>query len=261
MRLLLISLFFLYFSSHANTQVQQSERPSEIFHVNDQQLFKLKFIDTTAGECLLETLAQTTWEGRPAHHFRATFRTVGFFKFIYPFVQVADIYFDREKAVPLIVDINTRDRKKVAKTQIRLDVKTLKGQEFEESTEPDRPFHKRHKLWNIEPGAQSLFTILYYLRMKQMNAGSQIEFPVSHDEKNGIFKANVVGLEPVKLPRGERPAVVVRISREFLKSFRPSIQDEPTLWFSNDQQKKLLKFEFKHRLGKIFAVLDESYGK
>lgn len=226
-----------------------------IYPPNESLLFTLRYIDTTAGECLFETLPATTWQGRPAHHFRATVRTTGLIGMFYSYFETVDLFFDREKQVPLYVDIHIHDRKKTQHTQIVLDGKTLKGQEIEDSTEPFEPVHHRVKNWSITPGAQSLFSILYFIRARELKVGSQVSFPVSHDEKNAVFLADVVDTEPVHTPKGDRDAMLLRILPSFTQNYYPSVQEAPLVWVSNDSRKTLLRFEFRNRHGKIFGIL------
>lgn len=230
--------------------------PAKPFSTPEKQVFTLKFIDTTAGEMQLETLPSTQWQKRPVHHFRATVKTVGLFEWIYPFSQVADIYFDRERLAPLFVDVNLNDRAKTQRTQITLNSKTLRGEELEESKEPDGgAANVRRKTWAIPQSAQSIFSVLHYLRLQKLVAGKTISFPVTHDEKSGTLEAEVLRVEKIKIPKGEVQALVVRIRREFVTKFRNSIQNEPLLWLSNDDQKRLLRMEFQHRRGKVIAIL------
>lgn len=249
----ILLLFLALTPAVASSSVQP---PEKLFETRDRQVYTLKFIDTSAGEFELETLEPTTWKGRPAYHFRATVKSIGIFWWIYPFKQVADIYFDREKNVPLFVDISIRERKKQQSTQIKLDSAALRGEEIENSTEPDQPPHHRKKAWDIPKNAQSIFSVLHFLRLQQLAVGKTVSFPVSHDEKNGMFEGEVLRTETIKVPRGEKEALVVRVNHEFAQKFRNSIQDAPLIWLSNDKHKRLLRMEFKHRRGKVIAVLD-----
>lgn len=237
------------------TAYADTKAAEKILTTPDKQVFSLKFIDTSAGEFELETLPPLTFQGRPAYHFRATVKSVGIFWWIYPFKQVADIYLDREKQLPLLVDINIYDRKKVQLTKIRLDAAKLRGEELEDTTEPEGPKHSRRKAWDIPKNAQSIFSVLYFLRIQQLAVGGNVSFPVSHDEKNGTFEGEVLRTEKIKVPQGEKEALVVRVNHSFAQQFRSSIQDAPLIWISNDAQKRLLRIEFKHRRGKVLAVL------
>ena len=251
---MVLSAFLLMLS--APTAVLATPAPPEkLFSTPEKQVFSLKFIDTTAGEMELETLPSTEWQSRPAHHFRATVKTVGLFRWIYPFSQVADIYFDRERAIPLFVDVSLNDRTKTQRTRITLDSKKLRGEELEESKEENGAANFRRKSWAIPVGAQSIFSVLHYLRLQKLVVGQTITFPVAHDEKNGTLQADVLKAEMVKVPKGERRALMVRIRREFVTKFRNSIQNEPVLWLTDDDQKKLLRMEFVHRRGKVIAIL------
>ncbi len=233
------------------------ERPATVSNRGtEKQTYTLKFIDTTAGECEIETLPLTSWQGQPALHLRATVRTVGVFRFFYPFSEVVDVYFDQTHAAPLFVDINVHDRDKLQHTQIRLDGKTLRGEEIEDSTEPGNPPNHRKKMWNITPGAQSVFSILPFLRMQALTPGSQVTIPIAHDERNGKFQADVLNAESIHVAGGDESAVMVRVGKGFIDTFYDSSsREEPLLWFSNDANKRLLRFEFKHRRGKLIAIL------
>jgi hypothetical protein len=232
-------------------------RPEAFLRTPEKQAFTLKFIDTSAGECEIETLAPTVVRGRPALHYRATVRTIGLFWLIYPYTQTVNVYVDPKSAAPFFVDIQVRDRKKNQHTQIRLDGVSLRGEEIEDSVEPDEPPHHRKKMWAITPGAQSIFSILPVLRAMALKAGAKIAFPVSHDEKNGTFDAEVTGVERIPVRgQGLQEAYVVRVGKGFTDRFYGGVREEPVLWFSTDGKNRLLRFEFKHRRGKIFALLD-----
>ena len=236
-------------------------RPDSFLRTPERQVFTLKFIDTSAGECEIETLPPTVVRGKPALHYRATVKTIGLFWFVYPYSQVVNVYVDPKKAVPFFVDVNVRDRKKTQHTQIRLDGTTLRGEEIEDSSEPDEPSHHRKKMWTITPGAQSIFSILPVLRASKLKPGAKIAFPISHDEKNGTFDAEVRGVEKIHVRgAGEQDAYVVHVGRAFIDKFYGGAREEPVLWFSTDGKNKLLRFEYKHKRGKIFALLDPQNG-
>src|SRR4051812_33033940 len=93
--LLLFSLLF------AGSTYASPVPPDALFPTSEKLKFGLTFIDTTAGECLIETLPSTTWQGRPAHHFRATVKTVGLIRLMYPYTETVDLYLDRERITPL----------------------------------------------------------------------------------------------------------------------------------------------------------------
>lgn len=223
-------------------------------NLSQRQFFKLKFIDATAGEATLERLPDTEWNSKPAIHQRATVKTVGFIKVIYPYEQVIDVYFSKNTLSPLYVDIHIQDRLKSQRTQIVLDGALGKGKEIEDSNAPGEPFHHREKNWDILPSSQSLFTILTYLQTQHIKEGQQIVFPISHDEKNATFIADVVGTQAINTPTGEKEAFVVKIRREFTSVFYSNVKEEPIL-FIEKETKELLGFELKHRAGKVFAKL------
>lgn len=249
--LLLANVFF--------SSAWASPAPVEsLYPPSESMLFKMKFIDTTAGECLLETLPPTAWEGRPALHFRATIKTIGLIGVFYSYNEVVDLYFDRERQIPLYVDINIHDRKKFQHTQIRFNTQNNSGEEIEDSTEPDSPAHHRVKNWSITPGAQSLFSIMHFLRTYELQQGSQVSFPVSHDEKNTTFAAEVIGMETIRAGKSDREAYILKVAPTFTHSYYPNVQEMPLLWVANDSRRALLRFEFKHRLGKVFGVLESA---
>lgn len=259
-RITAATLFFAVFlpgsqaTAVAPTQAP-TNGPNDVFVPGAKQLFKLKFIDTTAGELTLETLPKTTFEGRPAYHFRANVQTVGLIRLFYKFNQSADIYFDREKNQPIYVDVRTTDRKKIGRTQIRMNQGKLQGEELEESVDsPGEPKHERSKHWSITQDSQSLFTILSFIQLQNLAPGKKISFPVAHDEKNALFKAEVTGVEKIHTPDGDKDALVVKVDHESASRFRSSIKDDPLIWLARDQHKTLLKFQFKHRRGLVFAV-------
>jgi hypothetical protein len=223
---------------------------------NETLHYTLKFIDTTAGDCTMESLDVTSWQGKSARHFRATIKTSGLIGLFYPYHETIDLYADPATMNPLFVDINIKDRRKTQHTQIRLDETTLKGEEIEDSTEPGEPPHHRVKGWTMAAnGSQSLFSILYFVRTRPLEPGTKVSFPVSHDEKNAEFVGEVVHTEPVATGKGEREGVLVKVSQSFANVFYASIKEEPQLWFSNDARRVPLRFEMKHRLGKVFAIL------
>lgn len=234
----------LFFSTPARATPVPPER---FFPKSERQVFTLKYIDTTAGECELETLGPTTREGRAVLHFRATVRTSGLIGVVYPFKQTVDLFVDPVKAEPVFVDIRIEDRKKRQHTQIRLDPKTKRGEEIEDSTEPGEPSSHRRKQWDIPAEAQSLWSILTFLRLQPLAPGTKVAFPVAHDQKNAVFSADVES--------AENGAVRVKVLNSFTDVFYPNIKEQPLLWFSGDERRTLQRFEFKHRIGRVFAIL------
>ena len=223
----------------------------------EKQVFKLSFRGSRAGEGILETLANTVIQNKPALHFRATVQTIEFIGMIYPYKQVIDIYLDQTKFTPIFVDVNINDRKKVQHTIITLDQTKLAGEEIENSAIPDQPPSHRRKNWKINLGAQSLYSIFPFLRFQPLAIGSNVRFPVAHDEKNAEFSADILKTEKIHVAGVEREALVMKVNRSFTSAFYPNLKEEPLVWVSNDAQKKLLKFEIQHKAGKVQALLSK----
>ncbi|MBI3541906.1 MAG: DUF3108 domain-containing protein [Deltaproteobacteria bacterium] len=111
--------------------------------------------------------------------------------------------------------------------------------------------------WTMAAGAQSLFSILHFLRTQKLEPSTTVSFPVSHDEKNVTFAADVVKKERVETfdRKEEREALLLKVHKSFAEGFYKNIRSEPEMWFSTDDRKRLLRFELPHRFGRVTGVL------
>lgn len=225
-----------------------------LFGREETAVYTIKFSGVNAGELTLKTKSPVQINQRKAFSFSAAVRTNKLFSIFFRLRNTLELYFDVQRLVPLTSMVHTEERKKLQETRTLYNWTQLRAEEWENTAEGTEPLKQRKKSWSLHPDAQSLFSSLYFLRTCTLTPGTNITFPISHDEKNFTFEARVLGRETLPTSAGSFETVIVRTSQSFTAIFNKK-GGETLLWFSDDNRHLLVGMDVPLKFGRLTGRL------
>lgn len=100
----------------------------------------------------------------------------------------------------------------------------------------------------------SLLSAIFFLRLKKLDDGELICFPVSEDEENHEFEIQVIGREAVEL--GSRKIAAIKVvPRLFGPGRFFDREGEMTMWLTDDERRVPVKVSAKLSAGTVTATL------
>jgi hypothetical protein len=223
--------------------------------VGESQVFTTKFSGVSAGELTLESAPIAVVNKRRAYHFVARLTTNKVFSLFFKMNDQIHLYYDREKLVPLTSTIAIEESKKLSETRTLYDWEKRRADEWENSVDNHEPLKQRRKQWDLPAKAQSLLSSIFFLRAHRLAPGTKIEFPVSHDEKNFKFRAEVIRKETVEAAGQRFGTFVIKASKSFTEIFNKKANGDALFWITDDEKRRLIQFEVPLRWGTLVGKL------
>ena len=116
---------------------------------------------------------------------------------------------------------------------------------------------KKFKPTALMPGAFDALSVLYALRLLDLNGKKEISRPVSNGFQCVILRAKVLGKQKVRVASGEYTAFVLEPQlAEFPALFDTLSAATVKLWISADERRLPVKIECNFSLGRLTAELN-----
>jgi hypothetical protein len=121
------------------------------------------------------------------------------------------------------------------------------------STELTRKGRTRRAERDAPPDVHDVASALLQLRLRPLEPGARVEYPVFFGTKTYTLRAEVEGRERVETPLGAFDALRVRVDVAFEGKFRTTHPSH--VWFSTDARRLPVKFVADFALGSVAAKL------
>jgi hypothetical protein len=227
--------------------------------VDEESTYEISYLGLTVGHINLVTKAPTKLAGEDVYHFWAGMKSARAYRFIYQLDDYLESFVRKSDFKPMKYTLIQRESKQ--------NVDDL--QIFDQ--EQNKTFHWYKRLKNgketkreieapIPDYSTDSYFALHFVRGLPLNIGDIYEFPVVTRGKIWLLKSQVEKVEEIKV-RGKW-VNALRIKAETSFPGVLSKRGDIVFWFSNDDEKVLLKFSAKIKLGSIEGILvDHKPGK
>lgn len=224
------------------------------FKVGEKLTFNISYFKVVAGTLELEVMPFASVNGAKAYHFQIRVKSNDFFSKFYAVDDVADTYVDYETLRPYNHTIDVRESKQLASIRSLYDWETGKGSYWHKKITKEKGEEKKEYHWDLAPYAQNVVSAIFYLRNFNVNkVGKKLAFNVADEEKNVIFRGEVLRKEDLDTDAGELKTVVIRPQIEVDGFFKP--MGEILIWLTDDDRKMLARIESKIRIGTLVAKI------
>lgn len=223
------------------------------FHVGEKVEFDVTYFNITAGVIRMSVLPMVTVNGKKAYHFMVNGNSNSFFSKIYAVDDKLETYLSYDEMIPLSLLVSIKESKQLAEARTFFDWKTNKASYWQKRITKEKGERSKKIDWDILPYSQNVLSVSYYLRTFKMVPGKKFVIRVADEGKNNVYAGEVIRREVLKTPVGDLKTVVVSPKVQADGEFKPI--GDVTLWFTDDDQKLLVRLESKIKIGTIVAKL------
>ena len=223
------------------------------FRPGEKVTFNISYFRVVAGELSLQVMPFVEVNGEKSYHFRIHVKSNDFFSKIYAVDDVADTYVDFEQLRPFSHTIDVREAKQLASIRSVYDWSTHKGSYWHKKITKEKGEEKKEYHWDLAPYAQNVVSAIFYLRNFTFRPGKKVAFNMADEDKNLIFRGEVVRKEKLDTDVGELDTLVIKPQFEVDGLFKPV--GDILIWMTDDDRKLIVRIESKIRIGTLVAKL------
>lgn len=225
--------------------------------VGESLTIEAKYFGVTVGKIILNTMPMKYVGAKKAFHFNVNLTSAPFYKWVYEISDQLDCYVEEESFKPLKYMLVQRESKQNVDDLQLFDNDKLKAfYRYKKFKKKDKSEFNESKEEFVPRFYQDSFSILYFLRGFNFSSQTSFEIPIVTRGKSWVLKAVVDKKEEINTPIGKRQAYKINATTHYPGVL--SSKGEATFWFSADEQRQLLKFAAKVKLGTIEGDIIEA---
>ena len=215
------------------------------------------------AEIIIQTMPDRRMGLRKAHHFWADIRTVAFARALYDIHIQAETFWDAKKLLPIRFASSGREAGKEVYEHELFDHHRLKASFFYKDKTEGGDVFKREEVTPIPRHFQDGFSIFQFIRGLPHLPGQTYVLPVVG--RGSVFSIKVKALpkETIRIGSQEHKAVKFNLRLPPRRDVRKGKKKKDAktkmrstlLWLSDDEFRKILKFDAKIKFGRIYGYL------
>lgn len=221
--------------------------------VGEKVWMDVTWLNTTAGEFLLEVLPFKELNGRKVYDIKGTARTSSLFSMIYKAEDWVETFVDYQGWFPYKFILHG-DETRYIRNNLELFDHAAKKQfvsVYAKRLDKDEVKDEQHYK-ELERFSQDSMSALYYARTQKMENGAVMHFPMTTQGKQWETAVTVVGREEVQTRMGYIRAIKTKIETRFNGVLQQN--GDAFMWFSDDERRFLLKFQAKVKIGWLEGI-------
>ena len=239
---------FLSINSKAK-KVWDLYRPN---HFEGQKIFlDIHYLGMTVGKIMVLNKGKKNINQKEVWHFHARFKSAPFYSNIYELDDTVDTYVTKDDFLSSRYSLIQRETKQDVDDLQLHDRDQLKTYWFYHQKKSngdvkDKKIEKYIPYFSIDP-----FSVLFFYQGLPLKNGDLYEIPLINKGKILIFKSVVEGRETIKTIKGNKKAIRIHATTNYSGATLKS--GDLYFWFSDDNQRTLLKAQAKIKIGSVTA--------
>lgn len=226
-----------------------------VFHPGDRVLLDITFFGATAGTLEMKVLPMKIVNERPAFHVQAIAQTTSVFSLFYRLNDVGETFVDQETIVPhkftMKMDESLQNR-----DVIELYDHNKSKMYYWSNWHHKKKGHRQDSYeLNLEPFTQDSISAFFYVRTLPLKVGDKYRFWLSTNGKTKHVQITVVRKEKLTTRVGEFDTVVIK--PDVILDGVLQKAGDTFVWFSDDENRSILKIDAKIKVGSLIAYLRE----
>ena len=221
-------------------------------HTVDQKVYlDIHYLGMTVGKIMVVNKGKKVINDKEVWHLHARFKSAPFYSNIYELDDTVDTYVTADQFLSTKYSLVQRETKQdvddlqlhdrdLSKTFSFYTQKKSDGDKKEKKKEAYIPY------FSIDP-----FSVLFLYQGLPLKTGDMYEIPLINKAKILILRSEVEGRETIQTEKGKRKAIRVHATTNYTGETLKS--GDLYLWFSDDEQKILLKARAKIKIGSVTA--------
>lgn len=221
-------------------------------HYLDQKVYlDIHYLGMTVGKIMVINKGKKVINGKEVWHFHARFKSAPFYSNIYELDDTVDTYVTADQFLSIRYSLVQRETKQdVDDLQLhdREQFKTFwfYHQKKSDGSTKDKKVEKPIPYFSTDP-----FSVLFFYQGLPLKTGDAYEIPLINKGKVLILKSEVEGRETIETEKGFKKAIRVHATTKYTGETLKS--GDLHFWFSDDNQRTLLKARAKIKIGSVTA--------
>ncbi len=224
------------------------------FQIGEEVVLDISYFGVDAGELTMQVRPFVEVNGRKAYRFHSIAKTVSVFEMFYKVDDYAETLVDFETLRPISYALHVKESKLLRDARALHNWEEGRMYFWDKKITKERGVEEKKEYWEMPAFSQNIFSSLWYLRVFRLVPGKKIKFRMSHENENLIITCEVLRRETLSTDEGDLKTVVVRPSAE--KDGVAKNVGENLFWFTDDDQKLMVRMESKIKLGTIVGSLN-----
>lgn len=221
--------------------------------VGEKVWMDVTWLNTTAGEFLLEVNPFKVINDRKVYDIKGTARTTDIFALIYKAEDTVQSYVDFEGWFPYKFVLQGNESRYLRNHLELFDHQANKQYVHVQDLKIASNEMKEKKGYHdLAPFSQDSLSALYYARTLKLEAGAVLHFPMTTQGKQWDLQLTVIGPEEIKTRMGYLRAIKTKIQTSFNGVLQQN--GDAFIWFTEDARKFPVRFEAKVKIGWITGI-------
>lgn len=228
------------------------EQYNPLIYVGEESEYDVTYIGINIGKIILRTLPMKMIGNRETFHFRADLKSAPYYSLIYDLNDYIETFVDAETILPLKYILIQRESGTEVDDLQLFDYDKFKTQFFYKRLKDDK-VKKEEKTKYIPAYFHDTFSVIQFVRGLPLEIGQKYEFPLVNRAKIQIVKYTVESIEEKEIMNKKISALKIKAETYF-----PGVKKKKgdiTLWMSNDESRRVLKYTANVKIGTVRGLL------
>ena len=244
-----------YPTDYPKEYIQYDERSKPIwsmfkpfFFKGEQTIMSVSYLGVTAGYITITSKNVMNINNKVAYNYHARFKSSDSYSYFYWLDDQLNTFVEKDTFLPIKYTLIQREKRQDVDDLQLFDFQKLKTYTFYKRVKKDSNKDEKLNVY-IPKYAQDSFSALQFVRGLPLKKGDKYEFPVITRGKVWLLKVEVMGTETVEIMDKEISSIKIKAETHFPGVLKKS--GDIFFWYSNDEARKLLKFQAKVKIGSL----------
>jgi hypothetical protein len=221
-------------------------------HILNQKIFlDIHFLGVTVGKIMVMNKGRKLINGKDVWHFHARFKSAPFYSNIYELDDVVDTYVASENFMSVRYSLVQRETKQAIDDLQLYDRDVLQTfwfykQKKSNGDVKNKDEKKSMPFYSVDP-----FSVVFFFQGLPLLDGERYEIPIVNKGEILMLDSLVEGRESIDTEIGKKKAIRVHATTRYTGDQLKS--GDLYFWFSDDEERKLLKAKAKIKIGSVTA--------
>lgn len=224
------------------------------FFKGEQTIMSVTYLGVTAGYITITSKNVMNINNKVAYNYHARFKSSDSYSYFYWLDDQLNTFVEKDTFLPIKYTLIQREKKQDVDDLQLFDFEKLRTFTFYKRVKQDSNKDEKLNVY-IPKYAQDSFSALQFVRGLPLKKGEKYDFPVVTRGKVWLLKVEVMGVETIEVMDKEISAIKIKAETHFPGVLKKS--GDIFFWYSNDEIRKLMKFQAKIKIGSINGEIVE----
>lgn len=223
------------------------------FSIGERLTLVLRWTAIPAGEAIMEVKEGNVIEGRPTFKFWGAVHSNRVVDLIYRVNNSVETWVDKEAFLPYEFQLLQDEKEQVKRTRVIYNHKEGQANFTAERISKRWGDHSDARVDKLVPGAQDLWSALYYVRLLDFKVGQKQKLFVYENGKNYEVELEPLSSEVIRTSLGAFSCWKIEVHIKLENVLKPT--GKVYMWLSSDAKRYLVRFDAKIKIGNLNGEL------